>query len=1322
MDNPTMTLEKFNNLNDEKKYKCLIAHSFINISPEVIDYICENSEVLNSLYNQIQDFHDYNDMPKQIQNAMLKKYKNNIISLFLNQKDNHFLVQQYNSLTPELQKEIASTNKDKLLKLFVDYITKDFLGVQSFMNLPIEIQNDLLNKYRDEFFKYFFNQHLKSNFSQCDLKLQEKLLSFYEDDIINVNSKSKLEILININSQELQDNLLKNETFFKEIVLQLTLEQNGMLLEYLINIKNFETFKKLYNNPHIFKKLMLENKNTIVVFNYSCFAKASIEIQEYILNDLKDKLDYQIQFNELLKYASLEVKKNFYKNVPDEINSLCQYITLFPDNLEAKEKLLTKIEKKNVMFNDISTILNLYPNYIDEKFLEKLFESTPLIYLSINFIDIFNKNENIKTIFIDKVKARIKQNATEITDIDSKIVGLLNYSDEELFNILDNISPSEILNNCKAKYIQKYIISKLNQNPNYLKDVSLEEFFLHHYNKEFLISIEEYISPEIIIRISDELNDKVIKILTDNPALAQLVNSTSLLQALYNKFGINEITENIPFDLFLELKEINNSEIINYCLSKITTIDIVNNYNFTKFYQNLDDNQKQSLIANTTYLPNFTKYYSLEKNEEIRNTISKKILQNQDDIFDYSRLFLIAQNLDDDIIYKLNDKNLCSFYLFNKNVNIEKEIINRFETNHYLFNNNEQAEEIFENLLLEDKEKIRKILKSNLIQAFGSNPELYKKLINNDTILNFKVVEEYEKGFFKNDNNLKTFQLLIDANPYVVSTLNFEFLKLNFNIKDNGRFLKKITKYPEIEKRILNIKETNEDNFKLLNNLITTFNFDDNKIFDRKLMIVLNNLEKNNYSFNHELNEKEINNLMRYILLNSKVFQFSKKTMNIQDIDMLNYSEEIAKRCDKDYQNAQSLLDKKNILFMKFFDITYEDALEFIRMYDNDLDGVKVNGVALSYMECIKEIINFKKEEEFDAFYNGYSPRYSINDLFVIENDYQKAYTESLLNSMYQGNGDKQYIEIEGKQIEVILPNENFKMLVHSTNAYSKLPMIDNNFYKSWNLSKKTNNHGICTALVSDKSLGFPPLNDGGGCIFGFTEFSINSITNMAPYDICSDNSDYELITNRPLIYSNPDSILDMTRHSHNEFVIERTNLLNNNTINIQPNYVIITNEMDDERKKNALKASREMNPPAGLPIIYIDFETLINKNKKNILYEMSSFIKTGNTKLLANLLNTYESVMCTCFNINKYDFITPEEINHIIYKYINECININDIASLDSIIDVLNTEKSKFDLIKDFEHRSKNMHIDYNGIVSTINEYKKTIEESMVTSRGKQR
>ena len=195
-----------------------------------------------------------------------------------------------------------------------------------------------------------------------------------------------------------------------------------------------------------------------------------------------------------------------------------------------------------------------------------------------------------------------------------------------------------------------------------------------------------------------------------------------------------------------------------------------------------------------------------------------------------------------------------------------------------------------------------------------------------------------------------------------------------------------------------------------------------------------------------------------------------------------------------------------------------------------------------------------------------------------------------------------------------------------------------------------------------------------------------------------------------------------MTRHSFNEVVIERTNLLNNNTINIQPNYVIITNEMNENQINNSLKASQEMNPPIGLPIIYINLEKIINKNKKIILEEMSTFLKTSNCNILKNLINTYESVMCTCFSIDKYEFINSKDIDNLIYIYINKCFNNKDISSLNKIIEILNNEKSKFDIIEEFQTREKNMHLDYKGIMNKILEYKVLLKEELMINQGKQR
>ena len=126
--------------------------------------------------------------------------------------------------------------------------------------------------------------------------------------------------------------------------------------------------------------------------------------------------------------------------------------------------------------------------------------------------------------------------------------------------------------------------------------------------------------------------------------------------------------------------------------------------------------------------------------------------------------------------------------------------------------------------------------------------------------------------------------------------------------------------------------------------------------------------------------------------------------------------------------------------------------------------------------------------------------------------------------------------------LEVIEIESDFELLVHSTDAYGSMEMINDNYFDSWNYSDRTANHGICASFISNSNLGTARVR-GKGVLFGFVNLNENSITTMAPYDIVSKNQDIQTTSRHPAMFTDTKDLASYTRHTHNELVLERRNI-----------------------------------------------------------------------------------------------------------------------------------------------------------------------------------
>lgn len=228
----------------------------------------------------------------------------------------------------------------------------------------------------------------------------------------------------------------------------------------------------------------------------------------------------------------------------------------------------------------------------------------------------------------------------------------------------------------------------------------------------------------------------------------------------------------------------------------------------------------------------------------------------------------------------------------------------------------------------------------------------------------------------------------------------------------------------------------------------------------------------------------------------------------------------------------------------------------------------------VSYVKQLKRVMGSKELDVIKESYHtpGLKP-ISIDETLYINQGIVQMFGKNISDSVYKvtdvtfdeenkpirNSIMKEFVVEENgvkvkKMLPVYDPELEFKMVIHSTAAYGKMTLINDNYFDSWNKSDRKSNHGICCSLIVNDNMGMAAVND---VLFGFDGWTNQVMAKVAPYDIYSSNDRYELIEGRPLLFMTAQDIIDSTRQTHNEQVLERIELRpekrNSEFSNIQP-------------------------------------------------------------------------------------------------------------------------------------------------------------------------
>ena len=458
--------------------------------------------------------------------------------------------------------------------------------------------------------------------------------------------------------------------------------------------------------------------------------------------------------------------------------------------------------------------------------------------------------------------------------------------------------------------------------------------------------------------------------------------------------------------------------------------------------------------------------------------------------------------------------------------------------------------------------------------------------------------------------------------------------------------------------------------------------------------------------------------------------------------DLENYEQNRRQLCDKYFQEAINMKDltaAKNAYFNKYFSMNIEEAKAIVKMYAGSIEKLSQKteyNQQTSYILEIMNTLSIKRLNKMQQFYQhpNIEP-INFDDMLYMDQSIRQIFSKEMSDCVYKisdkiidENGNlieneshmmtftiEEDGKISTKQVPVYEPGFDFKMLIHSTAAYGEMELINNNYFDSWNKSLRTSNHGICCSLIANNNLGMATVKD---VLLGFDSWDKQAISQSSPYDLCTYNDDFNLQEGRFMRFFTPQDIIDNTRHTHNEQTLERLELRSEKRTkkctNIQPSYVIIYSDMEDNIKQKALKCSEEMN----IPIVYLDKEKIVSHEKDTIDMKIEDCKSASDYDekfaLLEQVIVSHENNRSGLritnpdwlekyFPTSKIDQLIKETISTIQSEYlITDDIDRYYESSM-KLMNILDKEQKKFDIAQDATSRT-------NQIDLPVEEYEKSI------------
>lgn len=1250
-------------------------------------------------------------------------------------------------------------------KLINSFLQKEELNIFILQILPHDVVEELLkdDMYKELIYHVILSKIVEGFLSITDSYLEEKVWETYQERIALLSLKNKIDYFKNISNESLKNRVFEtlkldeniDNVFSYDLKYFLPYLDQDMLFDKCNtnNTKIIDKFLEYLDTEHQIKIIYELDKLGIKLYQY--WYNLNSDTKTYIFDNHRQSLDnnqiYSL-YQSTKNISCLEELKNRFIESDDLMVNVL-YEDDFVELLTEEEKKIfeSKIPvegyikpphdtvKLNNYFFDIVKAKNI--DYLRKNLDTKVFTSIDDL---IKYFTISEQIEIIKhkdlnwlnEILFDDEKFNFfvnilhhNPNFLNGKDLSNLKIG---YANDKLINRLDEILPyfSEeqlciffnyniINNNSKIMGLFKNTIPN---NPNLLPSLSLLEYFDLEKRKELLknMNIEHlnnimngdylqknnYIIDILYERFNeyiDYVNKPKIAVYTDVNNVYLLLEDTKRKELVSKITNITTL-ERLLFELqkkqlYSDCKQVLDSIISNY--------EGMTNINFDKelFLHYYDSNDTKYFINNSTLssIIYTTTYYN---NKDIVNEIMKRIK---------------------------NDSTLL----------IDEELLSHF--NNFMFKLDQDNKDYISN-------EINKLINNNSLY----NSEYKDKLPNISCAEKLRFLCLYNQGILQG-NKKDIFDRLLEKNPFILNSINS--IVFDDNILSLGEaFVEKLSKYPNMERQIKKLNSINPAIVKFLSqagNYLLSNNISQLS-FDKEISMIIEYLSSpksklKDYDFGI-VNEQSIEDVVNYILYEYEnlivVYNPSYTlypTINeLYNLSIDDFTNERLKKCDEKFNNSINIEDKKNMYFNKYLSMSLSDARNFYKSYVVNYSKVMKyaeSDLPIKFIELISKIIDIEDSINIEELYNTTTISYSMSDRFTIEEIMQKAYFESLTHDYIDKQKGtqvtKQFKDKEGNLVSLPMTEliDNFGIIVHSTCAYGEMTLLDNDYFTSWNNNPNTENHGICCSYITNSSYGTAAVT-GTGVMFGFNKLNNTSVSTYSPYDLASRNYGFNINCTHIPYYTTLDDIPDYTRHTHNEVNLERRNYsIDPRFASVQPNCIIIFEDMDDNIKANSIKAYQDFKKHGiELELIYID-RVKVARNESCKLDDMTKeYLSTYDLNILKDIINKYESNICGCDFIgmgkqqslnlfNQNELFKTDSIKKLIFDTIEYIKNIGDVSErnnkITTFINIIDEEQYKFDLLDDFnKDRAHKFELNDENLKRQLDVLRSMIDDTNLTDK----
>lgn len=793
-----------------------------------------------------------------------------------------------------------------------------------------------------------------------------------------------------------------------------------------------------------------------------------------------------------------------------------------------------------------------------------------------------------------------------------------------LYKIFEHININDYLK-CKNKQDKiKFIVTSINS-----KELLMELLESQKDNKNIVIEItksliDKYDIPSLLLNRTinncDDLLDNIIQIAIEykqEDILFQFTTYPDRTKAIILGYLDDSIKE----------EKINIIETEEYKIRVITSFQ--NDKLKIRYIENTENENDKYLIIHSLkdkelkkkYLNQLEDKYKIKLLDDFDEIFIKEYLNNNtiEETLKYE--YCKSKNYLDillDVVINGRDTVKCMFikdmkseevtikiFPLIKDDNIKCNLINTLDISIDMiiklldFIENDDTINLKENKNIKDKDiitlydKINSInAKKNLLTLLKKEPSkgfIYTKL--KELIININDDDEKEA-----EKPISVMRSLYQNNEefYLNTNLNL-FKAKNFNklIKHKSIFFL-LTRYYNYADLMIKIIDNKEDIYDKLESIIKIL-YSNKKRIDDRLFIVLKTLYDNDIT---NIEDRELPILI-YNIIKKPILKLDKRNIsNYEDL----YNEYLDNKIIEE-NDGENL---KKLFYERYYKLTDTEVEKLLKEFNHDLDRLIINDEELKYINVINylnKINSAKNKEELLKIVNG--TELSIKEGIQLEEKIKDIYIRNFKNNLLKLDTlTSKKIKLHNVEFTALEVNDDFNLLIHSTNAVNNLELKEHDYYKSWRENKNETNHTISCCHISNNNF---KCASSKGVIFGFTNFENESLLGMLHNDMGTQSQEDEINATKFTSTYCLNDTLDKKTTGYSEVILER-NIINDEEIDkLKPNCVVVFNTIEKDDLMESILAAKQLN----IPIVYIDkqkfFRQAMDKKFQDVRYDSNN-------------------------------------------------------------------------------------------------------------------